>query len=200
MKILKKQLKFEKQYTEASGQKVALYFHDEAGFSLTTDIGYTWYQAGERPELKASTSRPYWHLSAAANPETGDISSMLLPWLNTDSFQIYLEHFAEEVESLIDEGYEIWLAVDRAGWHISKDLKVPRGIKLIFMPTGAATINPIETLWEFIRKNFTRNKIHKNLQELENTLVEACTYLTKSAQKVASICYTSIIGKAHMLG
>ena len=198
MRFLKNNLKKEKEEAEEAGKKIALYFHDEASFSLTTDIGYTWFQAGNRPELKASVSRQYCHLSGAADPESGDIFLLLLPWLNTVIFQIYLNHFAKHVEKRIKAGYEIWLAVDRAGWHISNDLIIPEGIKLILLPTGAAAINPAEHIWEFIRKNYTRCKVHQTIKELETTLTNACNSLAESTQAVASICYTSMINKCTL--
>lgn len=195
MRLLKNNLKEEKETAEKSGRKVALYFQDEAGFSLTTDIGYTWFKAGNRPELKASVSRKYIHLSGAADPESGDIFLLLLPWLNTVIFQIFLNEFAKHVKSRIEAGYEIWLAVDRAGWHIANDLIVPEGIRLIILPTGAATINPAEPIWEFIRKNYTKCKVHETLEELQTTLTNACNFLAKSAQTVVSICHTPMVNK-----
>jgi transposase len=198
LKHLKKNLSEEKELAEKEGRKVALYFHDEAGFSLTTEVGYTWFKKGERPEIKASVSRQYWHLSAAADPESGDICPMMLDWLNTETFQQFLDEFAIHVKPRIDEGYEIWIAVDRASWHIAKDLIIPRGIRLIIMPTGAAMINPIETLWEYIRRHFMKNRIHKTLEELSDTLYKACRELLDSAKKVISICHTSIIPKCML--
>lgn len=184
---------------EKENKKVAIYFHDEAGFSLTTDIGYTWFKEGQRPEIKASVSRSYWHLSTAADPETGDIFSILVGWLNTETFQQFLDEFAKHVEKKIQEGYEIWLTVDKAGWHLAKEIQVPNGIKLVVMPTGAAMINPIETLWEFIRKNFTRCKVHNTLEELANTLCKACRHLINSAKAVMSICHTSMVTKCTLV-
>ena len=195
MKILKNNLKKEKEEAEESGKKVALYFQDEAGFGLTTEIGYTWFQTGRRPELKASASRQYIHLSGAADPESGDIFLLLLPWLNTVIFQIFLNEFAKHVKNKIKSGYEIWLAIDRAGWHISNDLIVPEGIRLIVLPTGAATINPAESIWGFIRKHYTKCKVHETLDDLQATLTNACNFLAKSAQTVISICHTQIINR-----
>ena len=198
MNLLKNNLKKEKEDAEKSNRKIALYFHDEASFSLTAEIGYTWFRPGERPEIKASVSRQYWHLSAAADPENGDICPVFFPWLNAASFQIYLNLFAGHVKDRIKEGYEIWLAVDRAGWHLANELEIPDGIRLILMPTGAAAINPAEHLWEFIRKNYTRCKVHNTLDELAETLTEASKFLMDSAQSVISICYTSIINKCSV--
>ena len=111
---------------------------------------------------------------------------------------MFLDSFSNHLQKRVEEGYEVWLAVDKAGWHLAKELKIPENIRLIVMPTGAATINPIETLWDFVRKNFTRCKVHKTLEELEETLDKAANYLIKSAQKVISICHTSIINKCHL--
>ena len=44
-------------------------------------------------------------------------------------FQIYLNAFAKHVEDRINAGYEIWIAVDRAEWHVANNLVVPEGIR-----------------------------------------------------------------------
>lgn len=158
-----------------------------------------WFKPGHRPELKASVSRSYWYMSAAADPESGDFFSILLPWLNTETFQKFLDIFVEHTAKKREEGYEIWLCGDKAGWHLAKELVIPEGIKFIVMPTGAATINPAERIWDHIRKNFTRCKIFQSLADLEDTLTKAVLHLLNTPKEVISVCCTSMINKCNLI-
>lgn len=40
----------------------------------------------------------------------------------------------------------ILLAVDRAGWHISHNLKIPEGLHLTFLPSHSPELQPAERL------------------------------------------------------
>jgi transposase len=192
----KKKTAKDKEDAEAEGRKVRFFFEDEAIFSLTTEMGYVWYFPGFRPELKCFLSRTYRYVIGAAEPESGEFFSILMPWLNTDTYQIFLEEFAKEYKEQLDAGIEFWLAVDRAGWHTSKGLTVPAGIKLIEMPTGAAQINPIERLWLYIRDHWTRCRIWKDVDELEEVLCALLLVLMQSPQLVSSVCSASFLKKA----
>ena len=94
-----------------------LWYSDEAAWSLTTEIGYIWYFPGERPEFKASVTRSYWYVIGAADPQTGDFFAILMPWLNTEAFQAFLDALAEYLKPVVASGEEVWLAVGigRAG-------------------------------------------------------------------------------------
>ena len=44
----------------------------------------------------------------------------------------------------------ILLAVDGAGWHTSKDLKLPPGLHLTFLPPYSPELQPAERLWSLV--------------------------------------------------
>jgi hypothetical protein len=73
---------------------------------------------------------------AFVHPESGRSIWYLLPVLNTKSFQAVLDDFAMTALEPSQPGRsrQILLVVDRAGWHTSKNLRIPAGIELVFQP------------------------------------------------------------------
>lgn len=124
----------------------------------------------------------------AAAPDSGDFFAILMPWLNTETFQAFLDEFAKHSRCGEDPKREVWLAIDRAGWHIAKALRPPRGMRLVLMPTAAAQINPTERVWLYMRDHHTRCRVLKGLDDLEETLVAAITELLDSPETVRSVC------------
>jgi transposase len=43
------------------------------------------------------------------------------------------------------------LLIDRAGWHTTV---VPKDITLVFLPSRAPELNPVENIWQYLRQNW----------------------------------------------
>lgn len=111
-----------------------------------------------------------------------------MPWLDTETFQAFLDEFARHTHCGEDPKREVWLAIDRAGWHIANALRPPEGMRLVLMPTAAAQINPAERIWLYMRDHHTRCRVVKGLDDLEDTLVAAINELIGSPETVRSVC------------
>lgn len=147
-----------------------------------------WYERGHRKTFKASVSRSYWYVLSAVSPETGDLFSLLMPWLDTEAFQRFLDDFAKHARCGVEKNREVWLAVDKAGWHVAKKLRIPAGLRVIPMPTGAAQINPVERLWLYVRDHYTRCRVVTGLKDLADVLSKGLNEIADSPETVKSVC------------
>jgi hypothetical protein len=57
-------------------------------------------------------------------------------------FSALLASFAAEVGAGVDK--HVILVLDGAGWHVAKDLEVPQGVELMFLPPYSPQIQPAE--------------------------------------------------------
>jgi hypothetical protein len=71
-------------------------------------------------------------LYAFVHPKTGESYWWILPYVNTELFNQVLADFAREFRLGADK--HILLVVDQAGWHTSKNLELPEGLHLTFLP------------------------------------------------------------------
>ena len=85
-----------------------------------------------------------------------------------------LAAFAEEVGA--GEGKLVILVLDNAGWHISGDLVVPKGIELAFLPSYTPELQPAEHLWP-LADEAVANKHFATLKDLDAALSERCRTL-----------------------
>ena len=116
-----------------------------------------------------------FYLYSAINPETGEEFTLFLPTVNTEMMNLYLSHLRETYP-----GKRMILVMDQAGWHKAKELKVPEGIELEYLPPYSPELNPVERLWQWIRRHFCRNRMFDSLDQLENALVSEWHLLTQS--------------------
>jgi transposase len=126
--------------------------------------------------------REYTYAYAAVSPADGVLDSLVLPVVNADAMSLFLS----EVSSRHSDDF-ILMVMDKAGWHQAKDLKVPRNMRIVFLPPYSPELNPVEHLWEEIREKWFPNKVFKSLDAVETVLVDALYSLEHSPEKVASI-------------
>ena len=70
----------------------------------------------------------------------------------------------------------ILLAIDQAGWHTSKDLKLPSGLHLTFLPCHSPELQPAERLWTLVNEPIA-NGTFQTLDDLEEILFHRCQSL-----------------------
>jgi len=93
-------------------------------------------------------------------PELGKMSSLILSNTNTEMMNIFLENVSIDFKD-----NEVIMQVDGAGWHKSKDLRIPKNIHFLIQPPYSPEVNPTEHLWDEIREKYLFNKIYDSLKE-----------------------------------
>ena len=81
--------------------------------------------------------------------------------------------------------------MDNASFHKSKKLKVPKNIKIEYLPPYSPELNPQERRFEDIKK-FLKNITFKTIEELEKKVTEILFSYTKKQIK-SLVSYNYII-------
>jgi len=84
-------------------------------------------EKGSKCTIKVRQSYQSFYVCSAVSPKDGDGFHLLLPFVNTEMMQLYLDDFSL---SLGDR--EKILVMDQVGWHKSKDLAVQRTLRYGF--------------------------------------------------------------------
>lgn len=73
-----------------------------------------------------------------------------MPFADTHAMQAHLDEIARTVA----KGAHAVLLLDRAGWHTTAKLAMPKNISLIFLPSRSPELNPVENIWQYLRANW----------------------------------------------
>lgn len=92
-----------------------------------------------------------------------------------------LAHFAADVGA--GRTKTVILVLDKAGWHVSEDLDVPEGIRLVFLPPYSPELQPAERLWPLARETLA-NKSFASLKDLDQALAARCLALTQQPNTI----------------
>jgi transposase len=123
-----------------------------------------------------------FYLYSAVNPKTGEDFTLLLPKVNTDCMNVFLEEMVKK-----EQDKSIIMIMDGAGWHSSNDLKVPSNIEIICLPPYSPELNPVERMWLYIKQRTIKNKIYDTIEALEEVI---CGFLSSSINEeiLKSVC------------
>jgi len=157
---------------------------DEGRFGRVNSLRRAWAPEHVRPQVPRQIVREYIYAYAAIAPEIGKMSSLILPYANTEMMNIFLKQVSEDFSS-----YFIVMQVDQAGWHGSKDLLIPDNIRLIPQPSKSPELNPTEHLWEELREKYFPNGYSDSLDEVIQTLCDGIIQLESDPSHIRSMTY-----------
>lgn len=123
---------------------------------------------GIQPLLPAAYRFESLYLYGAVEPLTGRSFFLDLPVLNTQGFQLFLDHFAAT-----DPASFHLLLLDNGACHKAQALRLPPNIGLLFFPPYSPELNPIARLWRDL-KDWLASYQPTSLEELSDLL---CTRL-----------------------
>jgi transposase len=150
-------------------KEVRLYFEDEARFGQQGTITRVWAPKGSRPRAVRQTRYTFLFVLVAVCVSTGEASALIMPELNAEVVNLFLEQFSRELPA----GVHAVLIWDGAGYHVSADLKVPSNVSLILLPPYSPELNPVENLWHFLRAHHWSNRPYRDYKDLENEAVRS---------------------------
>ena len=93
----------------------------------------------------------------------------------------------DEISRSVARGAHAVLLLDRAGWHTSGHLVVPKNITLILLPSRAPELNPVENVWQYLRANWLSNRVFETYEEIIDAACQAWRNLIAQPQAITSI-------------
>ena len=107
-----------------------------------------WAPLGERPIAHGHHRFDWLYVTAFVSPATGETFWYVSNGVSKEFFEALLETFAREAEAGLS--CIILLVLDNAGWHGPANLKIPDGVRLIYLPPYSPELQPAETLWALV--------------------------------------------------
>lgn len=154
---------------------------DEGRFGLQPVLARAWAKRGERSTQVIAPGYRNFYVYGAVSPFSGDCFSLLLPHANTECMQLWLNELA-----LTNPDKRLLVFMDNAGWHHAESLVIPPGIQLEFLPAYSPELNPVERLWQWLKRHALQNRLFQSLQEVEEAVCKALQEILP--QQLQSLC------------
>lgn len=160
-----------------------IWFQDEARIGQKNGLVRQWARRGTRPRQPADQRYENAYLFGAICPARGKAAGLALPHADTAAMQLHLE----EISAQVAHGAHAVLLLDRAGWHTTTALIVPDNISLLFLPSRAPELNPVENIWQYLRANWLSNRVFDTYHDIIDAACDAWQNLCDQPQTITSI-------------
>lgn len=156
---------------------------DEMRLGQKNGIVRQWARRGTRPRQPADQRYESAYLFGAICPARGTGAALTMPYADTEAMQLHLEEISRAVAS----GSHAVLLLDRAGWHTTANLLVPKNVTLIFLPSRAPELNPVENIWQYLRQTWLSARVFDTYEAVVEAACEAWNKLLAQPATITSI-------------
>lgn len=158
---------------------VRFFCGDETRLGLKTLGGRKITAKGIKPIGQVQWQFEATYLYGVVEPKTGQHFFFEFTHLNTDCFQVFLNLVSQQFHNEL-----LIIQLDNGAFHKAKRLRVPENIILLFQPPHCPELNPIEQVWQYLKRRL-RWSLPTTLDQLRQQLKERLEILTPEV--VASI-------------
>jgi transposase len=177
--------------TDHPDKEVRVYFQDEARFGTQGTITRVWARKGSRPRAVRQNGRQWLYVLMAVCAATGAASALIMPGLNTEVVNLFLEQFSRELPA----GVHAVLIWDGAGFHTGKGLVVPGNVSLIRLPPYSPELNPVENLWHYLRSHHWSNREYEGYKGLQEEAIRSLRAVCQDTETLKTICNADYVNR-----
>ena len=181
------------------GKPVEVFATDQRRIGLKPVTRRVWAPVGERPIAPGHHRFDGLYVTAFASPATGETFWYLSNGVSKPFFEALLETFAREAEAGV--GRIILLVLDTAGWRSQAKvpssrarwngwrrygpagLKIPDGVRLVYLPPYSPELQPAETLWALVDEPIVNTHI-ATIEDLEAKIANQCVALAEQREQI----------------
>jgi transposase len=107
----------------------------------------------------------------------------MMPKANARAMQAHLD----EISLTIARSAHAVLLMDRAGWHTTAKLTVPKNITIILLPSRSPELNPMENVWQYMRQTWLSNRVFETYADILDAGCTAWNRLIAQPDTIKSI-------------
>jgi len=163
---------------------VDVWFQDEARIGQQGTITRRWAIKGTRPRVVRQQQFLSTYIFGAVCPERDEAVGLVMPYANSDTMQIHLEHISMKVPP----GRHAVIVLDQAGWHTTSKIKKPENITLIALPAASPELNPTEQVWHQLRQDSLANRSFENEEDIVQSCCNAWNEFDNRPGAVRKLC------------
>jgi transposase len=139
---------------------------DEGRFGLKTWLRRGCCPKGVRAPWIVSEEYEWLWLYAAVEPSTGTGVFLLLPNVEGNCLQIFLQHRRKQGGEA-----SIGVVLDNAPSHQSPQVSWPANMQPLYLPPSSPELNPTEQILRQLRKRLS-HRVFASLEELQDALID----------------------------
>lgn len=123
------------------------------------------------------------YLFGAVCPAQDRGVALVLPEVGTTAMQLMLDELGKAVKP----GAHALVIMDRAGWHVAKQLIIPNNLSPVFLPAYSPELNAIERVWLYLRERYLSHRLWPTYDHIVHACCEAWNRLRAEPGRIRSL-------------
>ena len=177
----------EKIKDKLNSKKIEVWWQDESRIGQQGSLSRVWAAKGTRPRVVRQRQFLSTYIFGAVCPDRDVGCAFILPECNSGMMQIHLD----EISKQIQDEYHAIILMDRASWHTTEALIIPENISLMPLPPYSPELNPMEQVWQQLRKIELSNTCFKNYEDIVNSCCNAWNTFCDEEGNIRNLCTRS---------
>lgn len=99
-----------------------------------------------------------------------------------------MQKHLEEIAKAVEPGNHAVSVFDRAAWHTTKKLCLPKNISLLPLPAASPELNPAEQVWQVLRDRSLGNRCFDSYEHILESCCDAWNAFTSKVGAVRQLC------------
>jgi transposase len=178
---------FKKITDEYPDKQIEVWWQDESRIGQQGSLSRVWASKGTRSRVIRQRQFISTYIFGAVCPEQDKGCALILPEANTGMMQIHLD----QISSHISENAIGLVLMDRASWHTTEALNIPQNIRLMPLPPYSPELNPMEQVWQQLRKIKFSNTYFKDYEDIVDSCCEAWNCFCDQEGNIQNLCSRS---------
>lgn len=181
-KIFPEELKTLKE--ELKNDKIEVWWQDESRVGQQGSLSRVWAAKGTRPRVVRQRQFLNTYIFGACCPDKDKGCALILPECHTGMMQLHLD----EISKNIEDGFHAIIIIDRASWHTTEALNIPRNISLLPLPPYSPELNPMEQVWQKIKADSLTNTTFKSYDDIVAKCCKAWNSFCDEDGNIKQLC------------
>jgi transposase len=168
-------------------QEVEIWFQDEHRIGQQGTLTRVWTIKGTRPRILRQQQYLSAYIFGAVCPAKDKAAGLILPYADTAALQLHLE----EISANVEKDKHAVVVMDRAGWHIAKELRLPSNLSILYLPPYSPELNPQEQFGRQLKQEHLSNRTFESYEDILTSCCQAWNVLTQIPNRIRSLCSRS---------
>lgn len=174
----------EKIKLKIDASQIEVWWQDEMRVGQQGSLSRVWADKGTRPRVVRQRQFLSTYIFGAICPDRDVGCALILPECNAGMVQIHLD----QISATVQKNYHCLLMMDRASWHMTETLNVPENISIFPLPAYSPELNPMEQVWQQLRKIKLSNTSFKDYEDIVKSCCEAWNCFCDEEGNIANLC------------
>jgi transposase len=167
--------------------KIEIWWQDESRIGQQGSLSRVWAKKGTRPRVVRQKQFLSTYIFGAVCPDRDVGCAMILPECSSGMMQIHLD----QISKVIRKNYHAIVLMDRATWHTTEALNIPENLSLMPLPPYSPELNPMEQVWQQLRKIKLSNIVFTNYEAIVDACCDAWNTFCGDDGSIQKLCTRS---------